>query len=190
MGAEPGEARVEAVTPATRDAIIACAAVGVAAVLSLRSCDRPAPPAHSPRAVELHDSVQAQRWADSAALVEYGRTVERARGDSLAALLAARATIWRTRWLPARVDTLIARDTVRDSVLVAGADLRACLLVDSALVVRGDSLAGELVQARFDADQCSEALQARPESCGTWSAFGLGLGAGFSAAAAGCALVR
>ena len=61
---------------------------------------------------------------------------------------------------------------------------------DSSQRVRGDSLAGELAQCRYDADQCSEALQARPESCGTWSAFGLGFGVGFSAAAGACVLVR
>ena len=61
---------------------------------------------------------------------------------------------------------------------------------DSSQRVRGDSLAGELAQCRYDADQCSDALQARPESCGTWSAFGLGIGVGFSAAAGACVLVR
>ena len=61
---------------------------------------------------------------------------------------------------------------------------------DSSQRVRGDSLAGELAQCRYDADQCSDALQARPESCGTWSAFGLGFGVGFSAAAGACVLVR
>lgn len=162
--------------------LLAC--LGVVAGLSMRSCDRPQHAA--PRSLDLRDSVQAQRWADSAALVEYGRTVERTRGDSLAALLAARATVWRTRTLPGRVDTLISRDTVRDSVLVAGADLRACLLVDSALVVRGDSLAGELVQARFDADQCADELRKRPTTCNGWSAFGLGFGAGAAMGAAAC----
>lgn len=157
--------------------LLAC--LGVVAGLSMRSCDRPQH--HDPRSLDLRDSVQAQRWADSAALVEYGRTVERTRGDSLAALLAARATVWRTRTLPARVDTLIARDTVRDSVLMAGADLRACLLVDSALVVRGDSLAGELVQARFDADQCADELRKRPTTCNGWTAFRWGVVAGLGA---------
>ena len=133
------------------------------------------------RRTALRDSIQAHRWADSAALVEYGRNVERMRGDSLAALLAARATVWRTRWLPGRVDTLIARDTVRDSVLVAGSDLRACLLTDSALVVRVDSLAGALVQARYDAGQCSEELRKRPSTCNGWTAFGWGVAVGLGA---------
>lgn len=138
----------------------------------------------------VHDSTQAQRWADSAALVEYVREVERMRGDSLARLLAARATVWRTRTLPGRVDTLIARDTVRDSVLVPGADIRACLLADSALVVRVDSLAGELVQTRYDADQCAEEMRKRPTSCNRWSAFGLGAAAGLTAGLAVCVVVR
>jgi hypothetical protein len=158
-------------------ALVLLACLGIAAGLSMRSCDRPQPPAPSPRVVELRDSVQAHRRADSAALVEYGRNIERMRGDSLTALLAARATVWRTRVLPGRVDTLIARDTVRDSVLVAGADVRACLLADSALVVRGDSLAGELVQVRYDLQTCEK----RPTSCSGWSAFGWGVAAGLGA---------
>lgn len=136
----------------------------------------------------LHDSVQAHRWADSSALIEHGRNIERARGDSLVALLSARTTVWRTRMLPGRVDTLIARDTVRDSVLVAGADVRACLLVDTALIVRADSLAGELAQARYDADQCAEELRKRPATCNGWTAFGLGFGAGSALTTAACAV--
>ena len=81
--------------------------------------------------------------------------------------------------------------TWRDTGDVDTVELVRWLAVsDSSQRVRGDSLAGELVQCRYDADQCSEVLQARPESCGTWSAFGLGFGAGFSAAAAGCAVLR
>lgn len=136
----------------------------------------------------LHDSVQAHRWADSAALIEHGRNIERARGDSLVELLSARTTVWRTRLLPGRVDTLIARDTVRDSVLVAGADVRACLLADSALIVRADSLAGELAQARYDADQCAEEPRKRPSTCNGWTAFGLGFGAGSALTTAACAV--
>lgn len=157
--------------------------LGFVAGLSVRSCPRAVTPTDD-RRTDLRDSIHAHRWADSAALVEYGRTIERMRGDSLAALLSARATAWRTRRLPGRVDTVIARDTVRDSVLVAGADVRACLMADSALVVRIDSLSGELVQARYDADQCADDLRRRPTTCGGWTAFGLGVAAGIGACVA------
>ena len=79
----------------------------------------------------------------------------------------------------------------RDTGTVDTVELVRWLAVsDSSQRVRSDSLEGELVQCRYDAQTCSEALQARPESCGTWTAFGLGFLGGFSAAAAGCAVVR
>lgn len=150
----------------------------------------PAPARTDARRVVLADSLARHRALDSAALIQYGRAVERSRGDSLARLLAVRATAVRTRWLPGRLDTLVQRDTVRDSVVVAGADVRTILVADSACIVRADSLAGELVQARYDADQCSEELRKRPTSCNGWSAFGFGAAAGVAFAAAACMAVR
>jgi hypothetical protein len=120
------------------------------------------------------------------ALVEYGRKVEAARGDSLAGLLSAQAARIRTRWLPGRLDTIIRRDTVRDSVLVAGRDVRAVMLSDSACWVRVDSQAGVIL---LDSLEIAD-LRRRPESCGTWSAFGIGFGLGATAAAGACVLVR
>ena len=87
---------------------------------------------------------------------------------------------------------VVRHDTAwRDTDDVDTVELVRWLAVsDSSQRVRGDSLAGELIQCRYDADQCSEALQARPESCGTWSAFGLGFGLGATTAAGACVLVR
>jgi hypothetical protein len=138
------------------------------------------------RRARVNDSITIASALSRVSLEEFGREVERARGDSLAALLASRATVWRTRVLPGRVDTLIARDTLRDSVLVAGADVRACLLADSSLSVLSDSLRGELVQVRYDLQTCEK----RPTSCNGWSAFGLGFGLGATVGAAACLVVR
>ena len=153
----------------------------------VQATKRPEPVKQSPRRVVLADSLGRSRTLDSARLVEYGRKLANARGDSLAALLAHRAVVLRTRW---RVDTLVQADTVRDSVVVASSDVRTILLADSACVVRADSLAGELVQARYDAQECSEELRKRPTSCSGWSAFGLGFGVGAAATAGVCAMVR
>ena len=137
--------------------------------------------------VRVHDSIAVASALSLVSLAEFGRQVEQARGDSLAALLAAQAVRVRVRW---RLDTLVQRDTVRDSVLVAGADVRAVLVSDSSCTVRADSLAGELVQCRYDADQCAEEIAKKPTSCNGWSAFGIGVGVGAAASAAACLVVR
>ena len=135
----------------------------------------------------VHDSIEVAQALARVSMAEYERKVEEARGDSLAALLAAQAVRVRVRW---RLDTLVHRDTIRDSVLVAGADVRAVLVSDSSCTVRADSLAGELVQCRYDADQCAEEIAKRPTSCNGWSAFGIGAGVGAAASVAVCLLAR
>ncbi len=126
----------------------------------------------------------ARYAADSARLVAWADRVVALRGDSLAQAFAGRAQVSR-RWvyLPARLDTLIRLDTLRDTVCVAGADLRAVLVVDSAQRVRGDSLQGELDQCAYD---LNEATAAR--AGWSWSAFVAGVGVGAAGAAAACIL--
>lgn len=128
----------------------------------------------------------AQHSADSARLVAWADRVVRLRGDSLAVAFAGRAQASR-RWvyLPGRLDTLIQRDTIRDSVVVAGADLRADAIVDSARNVRADSLQGELDQAVYDLNECQE----RPER-GPWAAFGAGVAVGAAGASAACIFAK
>lgn len=124
----------------------------------------------------------AQHAADSARLVAWADSVIRLRGDSLAVAFAERAlSARRWRYLPGRIDTLIQADTLRDTVLVAGSDLRAVLVVDSAQRVRADSLQGELDQAVYDLNECAD----RPER-GPWAAFGAGVAVGAAGAAAAC----
>ena len=135
----------------------------------------------------VHDSIEVAQALARMSLAEYERKVEEARGDSLAALLAAQAVRVRVRW---RLDTLVHRDTIRDSVLVAGEDVRAVLVSDSSCTVRADSLSGELVQCRYDADQCAEEIAKRPTSYSGWSAFGIGVGVGAAATAGACLLAR
>ena len=135
----------------------------------------------------VHDSIEVASALARVSMAEYERKVEEARGDSLAALLAAQAVRVRVRW---RLDTLVHRDTIRDSVLVAGEDVRAVLVSDSGCAVRAASLSGELVQCRYDADQCAEEIAKRPTSCNGWSAFGIGAGVGAAATAGACLLAR
>lgn len=128
----------------------------------------------------------ARHAADSARLVAWADRVVTLRGDSLAVVLAERALAARRwRYLPGRVDTPIQSDTLRDTVCVAGADLRAVLVVDSAQRVRADSLQGELDQARYDLGECQE----RPQR-GAWAAFGAGVAVGMAGAAAACLVGR
>jgi hypothetical protein len=143
------------------------------------------------RAQDRRDSLVAYHAAmyaqDSARLVGWTDSVVTARGDSLRALVASTAQRAVVR-LPGPVRTIIERDTVRDTVSVAGADLRVLVVSDSAQRVRGDSLQGELDQCAYD---LREALD-RPETPArwSWSAFGVGLGAGFGLGAASCGFAK
>lgn len=61
---------------------------------------------------------------------------------------------------------------------------------DSTLRVVRDSLEGELVQCRYDAQTCADDLAKRPTSCHGWSAFGYGTAFGLALGAAGCGISR
>ena len=123
-------------------------------------------------------AVLAQRHAlDSVRLVGWADSVVQVRGDSLRALLASTAARVVVR-LPAHIRTVIERDTLRDTVVVAGADVRVLLVSDSAQRVRGDSLQGELDQCAYDVQQCMDDLQKRPSTCNRWTAFGAGFTSG------------
>ena len=133
-------------------------------------------------------AVLAQRHAlDSVRLVGWADSVVAVRGDSLRDLLASTAARVVVR-LPAHIRTVIERDTLRDTVTVAGSDVRVLLVSDSAQRVRGDSLAGELDQCVYDLEEAMH----RPEAPArwSWSAFGIGFGLGAAAGSAGCAVIR
>jgi len=133
-------------------------------------------------------AVLAQRHAlDSVRLVGWADSVVQVRGDSLRALLASTAARAVVR-LPAHIRTVIERDTLRDTVVVAGADVRVLLVSDSAQRVRGDSLQGELDQCVYDLEEAMN----RPETPARWpwSAFGAGFGLGTVVGSAGCAVIR
>jgi hypothetical protein len=78
---------------------------------------------------------------------------------------------------------VLADSATTDTVEV----VRWLAVSDSTQRVRGDSLEGEVVQARFDADQCNEALAAKPSRY--WQGFGHGAMVGGSAALAICGVV-
>jgi hypothetical protein len=87
----------------------------------------------------------------------------------------------------ARHDTawrVLADSATTDTVEV----VRWLAVSDSTLRVVKDSLIGEVVQARFDADQCNEALAAKPS--GYWRGFGQGVTVGIGLGLAGCGVVR
>ena len=89
----------------------------------------------------------------------------------------------------ARHDTAWA--TGKDSLQVDTVEVVRWLAVsDSTLRVVRDSLEGELVQCRFDAQTCADDLAKRPTSCHGWSAFGWGTAFGLALGAAGCAAGR
>ena len=152
-------------------------AVAVGSGVAFSALYRPDVPKPYQRAVALAESLATARAEARANLAAWD------------AALQDRDTVVRrvVRYIAAHDTAIVWRDSWRaDTVEV----IRWLAVSDSSQRVRGDSLAGELVQCRYDADQCSEALRERPESCGTWSAFGLGFGLGATAAAGACALVR
>jgi hypothetical protein len=133
-------------------------------------------------------AVLAQRHAlDSVRLVGWADSVVQVRGDSLRALLASTAARVVVR-LPAHIRTVIERDTLRDTVTVAGSDVRVLLVSDSAQRVRGDSLQGELDQCAYDVQQCMDDLQKRPSTCNRWTAFGAGFSSGLVTGLGACVL--
>lgn len=79
---------------------------------------------------------------------------------------------------------VLADSATTDTVEV----VRWLAVSDSTQRVRGDSLEGEVVHARFDADQCNEALAAKPS--GYWQGFGQGFTVGIGLGLAGCGVVR
>jgi hypothetical protein len=159
---------------------IASLALVVALVVGNWMPAKPAPRPPDLRVVALAESLATARAEARANLEAWAKALEHR--DTVVRVVVRYVARHDTAWLHHVADSGKMIDTVE---LV-----RWLAVSDSSQRVRGDSLAGELVQCRYDADQCSEALQARPESCGTWSAFGIGFGAGFSAAAAGCAVLR
>lgn len=79
--------------------------------------------------------------------------------------------------------------TIRDSGTVDTVEVVRWLAVsDSTLRVVRDSLEGEVAQARFDADQCNEALAAKPSNY--WRGFGHGVTVGAASGLALCGVVR
>lgn len=84
------------------------------------------------------------------------------------------------------------RDHVADSgkMIDTVEVVRWLAVSDSTLRVVRDSLTGELVQCRYDAQTCADDLAKRPTSCHGWSAFGYGTAFGLALGAAGCAAGR
>lgn len=115
---------------------------------------------------------------------------------------ASRLQSWRNSLRSMPRDTVVRRVVryiaVHDTALIwrdsGPADtvevVRWLAASDSSQRVRADSLAGELVQCRYDADQCAEEIAKKPTSCNGWSAFGIGVGVGAAASAAACLVVR
>lgn len=133
-------------------------------------------------------AVLAQRHAmDSARLVGWADSVVQVRGDSLRALLASTAARAVVR-LPAHIRTVIERDTLRDTVVVAGSDVRVLLVSDSAQRVRVDSLQGELDQCVYDLNEAMSRPAPAPRR--SWGSFQAGVGVGAAGAAAACILSR
>lgn len=137
-------------------------------------------------------SAGSARLADqrSVALAE---SLTTARSEARANLAAWDAALQDRDTVVRRVVRYVVRhDTAwRDTGAADTVELIRWLAVsDSSQRVRGDSLAGELVQCRYDADQCAEEIAKKPTSCNGWSAFGIGVGVGAAASAAACLVVR
>lgn len=130
----------------------------------------------------VHDSIAVALALSRVSLAEFGRQVEQARGDSLAALLEALAARSRARPQVRALVQSVPHDTghtcVPDSVL------RVVVVGDSVCRVEADSLRGSNAEQAFDLDALAarvSELETRPESCSGWSSFVAG-------SAAGCAV--
>ena len=99
---------------------------------------------------------------DSSKLDQYREEVARLRDDS-AGLARQFAIVARARRATARIDTI--RDTTkeRDTVCLAGEDVRSVLIEDSALVVQRDSARNVLAECEFDREALLDSIQERRE---------------------------
>jgi hypothetical protein len=154
---------------------IASLALATALVVGNWPPHKPAPPSPDLRAGALAESLATARAAALANLAAWE-----------AALQDRDTVIHRVIRYVVRHDTAWRDTGSLDTIEV----VRWLALSDSTQRVRGDSLAGELVQCRYDADQCAEEIAKRPTSCNEWSAFGIGVGVGAAASAAACLMVR
>lgn len=140
--------------------LVACLAL---AALVGTLATRSAPPVVVPRDTvreALHDSIRSERVRDSVRLEAWADSVLRLRGDSLAAAWLARPA----RHLPGRIDSILMLDTLRDTLRLPGAAVRADAVRDSAREQVVDSLGGELVQREYDLRECVAALEAVPRA--------------------------
>ena len=159
-------------------ASILFAVVGLVGVSSLATCGprKPVTPPSDGRAVLLAESLATARaearynlHAWEAALRDRDTVVRR-----VVRYIARHDTAWR--------DHVADSGKMIDTVEV----VRWLAVSDSTLRVVRDSLQGELVQCRFDAQTCADELREKPTSCHGWSAFGVGFGLGAVAGVSGC----
>ncbi len=146
----------------------------VALAWHLRPSEAPAPPPGASLA-SLRDSLTHARVLDSVRLHAWADSVVALRGDSLRAAFGRRAASLRPRvvHLPGSVDT------VRDTVEVAGADLRTVLLSDS---LCWDSVASLRGRIRLDSARLDSARTApRPTCPRPWGWFAAGVATGLGA---------
>ena len=150
-------------------------AVAVGSGVAFSAIYRPDAPKPDQQAVALAESLATAR-AEALANLEAWKSA-----------LEGRDTVVKTvvRYIQ-RHDTAWRDTGSLDTVEI----VRWLALSDSTQRVRGDSLAGELVQARYDVDQCAEEIAKKPTSCSGWSAFGIVVGVGAAATAWACLLAR
>lgn len=108
----------------------------------------------------LHDSIQSERARDRMRLNAWADSILRLRGDSLATVWLARPA----RRIPGRIDSILLRDTLHDTLRLPGAAVRADAVRDSAREQVIDSMAGELVQRDYDLRECVSALATSPRA--------------------------
>lgn len=149
-----------------RMTILLVASLAVAALLGALA-SRPGGPNRFHRDTvreALHDSIQSERARDLVRINAWADSILRLRGDSLAAAWLARPA----RRIPGRIDSILLRDTLRDTLRLPGAAVRADAVRDSVREQVIDSMAGELVQRDYDLRECVAALATAPRA-GRWT---------------------
>lgn len=155
--------------------VILSGALGFVACWSLH---KPAPVASDHRGVEMAESLATVRAEAAARLQSWHDSLESMPRDTVVRrvvrYIAAHDTLWQ--------DHVVASHEIVDTVEI----VRWLAASDSSCRVSLDSLEGELVQARWDADQCAD----RPTTCSGWSAFGVGFLGGAAAGLWACLALR
>lgn len=130
--------------------------------MGMRGCQKEPTPSRPPKKAEI------QYILDTAGLGAYKEQVAAAVGDSLARMVASRAASIRSRSRSNPSSPVLDTMILRDTVCLAGEDVRTIIFHDSSVIVSRDSARNFLAECSFDRDQLADSLARVEEPSRFW----------------------